>query len=326
MLTEKLISTILPVFNGERLLRRAIESVVAQRLPQGWKSELIIINDASSDSTAEVIESCRKRFAQEKTETEIRVISHTVNRGAAASQIDGMRAAKGNWLARIDHDDVFPTGFLECLLDTAMSSGADIAVAPLLMVSADGKLIKRAIFTPQNHKPKGPYLNKMRLDTACFSLCNKLIRRELTVKTQLPENLDGLNCWDDVYILTDILLSNPDIRISTQSIAPYIYTVNKASTSLTHSDRRIIMADRIRCTEEILKVAERKHLTKLLSPFLCQLQLRAKANYLRGRRPRPAEWKRIFPIKAVEILAAPRIALHHRIAMALIQMLMPDHR
>ena len=142
-------------------------------------------------------------------------------------------------------------------------------------------------------------------------------------RIELPDSLRGLNCWDDVYILTNILLSRPDIRITTEVAVAYRYTVEKGSDSLTHSDAGEILADRIRCAGEVIKLIDDKGLTDKLLPFVGQLKLRAKVKYLRGKQLNASKWKKILPMTATEILASPCLPLPYRLAMALIQTLLP---
>lgn len=320
----KLISVILPVYNGERLLARAIESVAVQRLPPGWKSELIIINDASTDHTAGVIDSCKKKYRD--NQVKIRVISHTSNRGAAASQIEGMKAARGEWLARIDHDDVFASDYLESLLTAATHHAAGIAVAPIEMISEAGDVKKRQEFSSRGNQADIADLNNMKLDTTTFSLCNKLIKRDLTNGTELPAQLGGLNCWDDVYILVSMILRESVPIVAAPDAPAYRYTVERNSDSLTHSDSGKISADRIRCAEAILDLIEKKGMSTELTPFIRQLKLRAKVKYLRGKNMCISRWKEVFPMKAAEILRAPNIPMPYLIGMALVQLMPSKNR
>lgn len=86
------ISVIIPTFNRSALLPRAIASVRAQR---PWSpSELLVIDDGSSDSTAETAERLGAT-----------VIRHERNAGLAAARNSGVEAASQPWLALLDDDD-----------------------------------------------------------------------------------------------------------------------------------------------------------------------------------------------------------------------------
>jgi glycosyltransferase involved in cell wall biosynthesis len=91
-----LISVILPVFNGARYLSEAVASILGQSFGD---FELIAVNDGSTDNSLEIL----KEYA--KQDRRIRVISR-VNTGIAGALNDGIAAAAGQFLARMDADDV----------------------------------------------------------------------------------------------------------------------------------------------------------------------------------------------------------------------------
>ena len=88
------ISVVMPVKDGERYLGMAIDSVLAQSFDN---FEFIIINDGSSDRTAEIIAAYQDK--------RIRVISHNTPQGIAASINAGLDQARGKYIARMDADD-----------------------------------------------------------------------------------------------------------------------------------------------------------------------------------------------------------------------------
>jgi len=91
------VSVVMPVYNGERFVGEAIESILGQTYRD---LELIVIDDGSSDRTPDVIAHYARRDA--------RVIAkhHPVNRGFAEALNTGCREARGTFIARMDADDV----------------------------------------------------------------------------------------------------------------------------------------------------------------------------------------------------------------------------
>jgi glycosyltransferase involved in cell wall biosynthesis len=96
------VSVVVPIFNSERTLTRAIDSVLAQTLSD-W--EIILVDDGSTDGTADLI-------AQTKLDR-VTHIRHPQNRGAAAARNSGIAAARGRWIAFLDSDDVWKPDKLE---------------------------------------------------------------------------------------------------------------------------------------------------------------------------------------------------------------------
>lgn len=93
---NELISVIMPVYNGDKYLEEAIESI----LNQTFKNfEFIIINDGSKDGSLEIIQ----KYAS--LDERIIVVSRE-NKGLIATLNEGIDIAKGKYLARMDQDDI----------------------------------------------------------------------------------------------------------------------------------------------------------------------------------------------------------------------------
>jgi glycosyltransferase involved in cell wall biosynthesis len=100
------VSVIMPVYNGERFLRTAIDSVLAQTL-RDW--ELIVIDDASTDSTPDILASyCDPR---------IRILRNEKNSKQAFCLNRGIASASGRYIATLDADDVSLPSRLEKQVD-----------------------------------------------------------------------------------------------------------------------------------------------------------------------------------------------------------------
>ena len=98
-----LVSVVIPVFNGERFLREAVQSVLAQDYSP---VEIIIVDDGSTDDTRTV--------ARSLPET-VRYV-HQTNKGPAAARNRGIEYAQGSLIAFADADDLWPAGKLELQL------------------------------------------------------------------------------------------------------------------------------------------------------------------------------------------------------------------
>lgn len=88
------VSVIMPVYNGEKYLREAIDSILNQTFTD-W--ELICINDGSTDNSVEIIRSY--------TEPRIRLIDNEKNKGLAITRNRGLDEARGIYIANLDCDD-----------------------------------------------------------------------------------------------------------------------------------------------------------------------------------------------------------------------------
>ncbi|MFY4818025.1 glycosyltransferase family 2 protein [Aliarcobacter butzleri] len=93
---EPMVSVIMPVYNAEKYLDEAIESI----LNQTYKDfEFIIINDGSTDKSLEIIE-------KYKQQDERIVLISRENKGLIASLNEGIEKSRGKYIARMDADDI----------------------------------------------------------------------------------------------------------------------------------------------------------------------------------------------------------------------------
>lgn len=93
-----IVSIIMPAFNGARYLRDSIGSVLTQGFTD-W--ELIIVNDASTDQTENII----REFA--KVDSRIVYLKNETNQKLQRSLNRGLDASRGEFIARLDDDDVW---------------------------------------------------------------------------------------------------------------------------------------------------------------------------------------------------------------------------
>jgi len=118
-------SVILPVFNGERYLRTAIESILSQSYHD---YEFIIIDDGSTDKSRKVIDS----FSDKRI---IKIVQKK-NLGLISTLNHGLKIAQGNYIARMDQDDLSDPSRLEKQLKALQSSG-ELAVVGSLYAAID---------------------------------------------------------------------------------------------------------------------------------------------------------------------------------------------
>lgn len=111
-----IISVVMSVYNGGEFLAGAIESVLVQTFRD---FEFIIVNDGSTDGSLAILEECAQRDCR------IRLISRE-NRGLTASLNEGIANARGEWIARMDADDISLPDRFEKQMAWLQKTGADI--------------------------------------------------------------------------------------------------------------------------------------------------------------------------------------------------------
>lgn len=99
MKNEPLVSIVMPTFNRDYCIGRAIESVEEQTY-SNW--QLIIVNDNSTDDTDDVVQKYQQRNPQK-----IKYIKLSANRGASGARNRGMEEAEGEYITFLDTDDEY---------------------------------------------------------------------------------------------------------------------------------------------------------------------------------------------------------------------------
>ncbi|HTC00859.1 MAG TPA: glycosyltransferase [Ferruginibacter sp.] len=142
------ISVILPVYNGEKYLALAIESVLSQTFSN---FEFIIIDDASTDNTKAIIQSYKDdRIIYIRNDTNLK-ITGTLNKG--------IQLSRGKYIARMDADDIcLPTRF-EKQVDY-LDQHLNVAVVDCIMQYID---------------ENGTYLNKINSEVKTFAEIKRTI-------------------------------------------------------------------------------------------------------------------------------------------------------
>ncbi|MBC8103766.1 MAG: glycosyltransferase family 2 protein [Cytophagales bacterium] len=103
METQGFLSVIIPVYNGSDFLAAAVESVLQQQHSPG---EIILIDDGSTDATAAVADRLQASLGGL-----LRYV-YQPNAGPAAARNHGLALARGEWIAFLDADDLWPENSL----------------------------------------------------------------------------------------------------------------------------------------------------------------------------------------------------------------------
>jgi glycosyltransferase involved in cell wall biosynthesis len=134
------VSIIVPVFDGERTVERALDSVLGQTFTD---FEIIVVDDASEDTTV--------RRVSERYHGRLKLIQHWHNRGAAAARNTGIAMALGRWVAFLDSDDTWKPDKLARQFEVLEHAGSrERACATGYRLHKDG----RDIAFPMNLSPR----------------------------------------------------------------------------------------------------------------------------------------------------------------------------
>lgn len=134
-----LISIIMAAYNAEKTVGYAIESVLSQSY---GNFELIVINDCSEDNTESIV----KAYSQK--DSRIRVISNAKNSGVSITRLNGLKEAKGEWIAILDSDDAWAPEKLEKQIYLQKSKNADFVFCGAKYIDEFGKPYDYVLHVP----------------------------------------------------------------------------------------------------------------------------------------------------------------------------------
>jgi glycosyltransferase involved in cell wall biosynthesis len=242
MTAKPLVSVIIPAHNAASDLPRAVASVVGQTMPA---LEIVVIDDASSDRTAEVAE----RLAA----ADARVVLHRAPHklGPAGARNLGLEVAQGRWLALLDSDDAYLPGRLEHLLQLGERAAADM-VADNLLFSGGGAVGSCSVMLPPSllFAPR-------QVDAADFLIGNlpdrshprvsygflkPVFRRDFLDRHGI--RYDGrLRFAEDFDLYLRCLVAGARFWLTPE--AGYVYTIREGSLTDTHTARDLLRLRRV---------------------------------------------------------------------------------
>lgn len=159
-MTGKLLSIVVPVFNGSETIKELVDAVTRQ--PFGMAVEIVLVNDASTDSSQRVCEDLARTCSVPLT-----LITHSRNFGEHNAVMTGLREAKGDYIVTVDDDLQHPPGEILKLLDTLRLKDLDVVYASFLtkqhaiwrnLGSKSANLIAEWL----TDKPRGLYMSTFR--------------------------------------------------------------------------------------------------------------------------------------------------------------------
>lgn len=123
-----MVSVIIPVYNVAPYLRRCLDSVLAQMFKN---FEVILIDDGSTDGSGAICDEYARKDPRFR-------VTHKENGGVSSARNEGIRQARGEWIAFVDSDDAVSPDYLSTFVCLQMKHGADLVVTSADFVMPEG--------------------------------------------------------------------------------------------------------------------------------------------------------------------------------------------
>lgn len=158
------ISIVMPIYNRQQYVKSAIDSILNQTFTN---FEFIIVNDGSTDSTLEILQSYK--------DERLVIINNEVNKGIVYSRNRGLKAARGNFIGMFDSDDIALPNKFE-IQHKFLTNNPEFAMvgAWVRWIDENGKLLKKKW---KLHKPD-KYIPAIMLFRNYFVQSTILIKKE----------------------------------------------------------------------------------------------------------------------------------------------------
>lgn len=219
------ISVIMSVYNGETYLAEAIESVVNQTF-KNW--ELIIINDCSTDSTAQILESFSAK------DERIKIHTNEVNLKLPKSLNKAISLCEGEYIARMDADDICLPERLEKQFKF-MEENTDIALSSCRFMT-----VKNGVYASGG---AGARCDFDALRTILL-MSNPILHPGVIAKAEVMKCLNydtALTCTEDLEMWTRMVMNGYKIQILPECLLIYrLHDKQITSTTLERQHTEVL--------------------------------------------------------------------------------------
>lgn len=210
------VSVIVPVYNGENFLRRAIESIVNQTYTSEY--ELLLLDDGSTDGTAAICKEYAEKYPFVR-------YHYQENVGLTRARENAIKLVQGKYIGWLDSDDYVSPNLLEVTMKKIEETGADICVYSYRGIYANGKT-KEYIRKDQSLSD----WRKGALTGEVTSVWSYICKKELWENEPFPWQV--WRCGEDGYI-TPIVFQKAKSIVSVPEIL-YFYMLDNPE-SMTHN-------------------------------------------------------------------------------------------
>lgn len=210
-----LFSIVIPTYNRAAFIKQAVDSVIAQTCTD-W--ELIVVDDASTDHTIDILNSF--------TDFRIRAIRNTKNLERSASRNRGIEAAKGEYICFLDSDDYYFPQHLEILQHQIQLFNHPVALlhTNVSVRDIDGHELREINYTYSSIRSKTEWVLYNHIQPNSVAIHHSILK-QFRFDTALSVN-------EDVYLFAQIAAVFPILHIS-EATAAWVSHLNN-TTNILH--------------------------------------------------------------------------------------------
>ena len=210
--TSPAISIIVPIYNMEKLMRKCLDSILAQTFQD---YECLLIDDGSKDGSPAICDEYAAKDCRFKA-------FHKVNGGLSDARNYGLVRAKGEYTIFFDPDDWVDVDCLKDMYAKAQKTDADMVICDFYEENGYRTKVSKQIPSSLYHKD---VLKDVLIGRIMGSTCNKLIRRSLYQTYQIEYPMGIYGC-EDQYTMCKLLKNDIKVAYHPQAYYHYVYYGN----------------------------------------------------------------------------------------------------
>lgn len=212
------LSIIIPVYNGEKFIKRCIDKVLKVEL----NKEIIVVNDCSKDRSLEIL----KEYGDK-----IKLIDLKQNGGVSHARNKGLGAATGDYVAFIDVDDDFEIDMHKKLLSKILSENADVCMCNNDVIETDGKVIRSKYAVDFGELEQKDVIKKYLLDKIFPAIWASVYKSSLAKSISYSEEI---RIGEDILYALRILLRANKTCFVNETLYHYIQYPSSAMHSISN--------------------------------------------------------------------------------------------
>lgn len=243
----ELITIIVPIYNVEQYLKQCIESL----LQQSYKNiEIILVNDGSTDRSADICEIFRKK------DNRIKVVNKS-NEGLGYARNSGLKIANGKYVTFVDSDDYVDEDMIKVLYEAIIKNKSDTSLGGFKKINNDGKVLFIEEYKKEIFEGKDVY-NKLfpkmlgscpeKSDSIRMSVWNTMYSMDIIKENNIKFKSEREYISEDIIFDMEYYKYSNSVAIINESF--YYYRTNNLSLTMKYK------SDRFKLIKKLYKYIE----------------------------------------------------------------------
>lgn len=221
------LSIIVPVYNVERYLNECLDSVLDCQNIKTNDYEVILVNDGSTDGSAEICESYAKKYSQIK-------YIYQENQGLSGARNTGISAAVGDYLLFLDSDDKLKENVLNSLLELVKQKSPHVILGKASKFSSEDNFVEPFRVDYRQYmdisNPTNLFKNLDNNELFWFAAWLLIVKREFIVSNDLYF-YPGIYHEDELWF-PSVMLAAKTVSLFNEDF--YMYRVNREGSIITN--------------------------------------------------------------------------------------------